>query len=126
MIVILSIMLGIFLIILVSNNAILSSSGSRLNHERANAALDDVSNAANLVYQQGSGAKMKVYVTVPQNAYDSLVWNKTITLDLHVKDSKTQTLYRVLDFDVNGTFPNASGSYWVTVEAFDDYVNVSW
>jgi hypothetical protein len=126
LIVILSLMLSIFIVIVVSNNNMLSTSTSRLNQDKANSALDDISNAANSVYQQGTGAKTRVYVSVPQSAFNSTVFNKTIKLQMYVKGQRIQTVYRLFDFDINGTLPNSSGSYWVDVEAYDSYVNMSY
>jgi uncharacterized protein (UPF0333 family) len=126
LIIILAFMLGVFLAIIVSNNTVLSTTNARVNADKANTALTAVADAASLVYQQGSGAKSRVYVSIPENLFNSSVYNETLRLDLYAKEQKIQTVYRILDFDVDGRLPNASGTFWITVEAFDTYVNVSY
>lgn len=125
-IMILALMLGVFIIIIVSNNSVLSLTGSRVDSAQANQALDEVVDAATQAYQQGAGAKTRVLVTIPNSVWNASVDNRTLTLNLYGKAGQAQSFYRVAGFQINGTFPNTSGRHWVDVEAFSSYVNISY
>ena len=123
-IVIISLVFSMLLIIAAIDLEILSSGGERFRVTRAKHALDELASAAELVYQEGRGAQTKVYVTMPRNVIASSVRNQTLTINLSAMGSN-RTLFRRLDFNVSGTIPTDSGAYWLEVESFGTYVNIS-
>ena len=125
-IMILALMLTVFLAIIVSNSGVMSTLSARLNEDKARVALDQMADAATSVYEQGSGAKTRVYVSLPSSVFNSSVANETLVLSVYTSGDNAQDVYRLLGINVSGTIPNASGNYWVNAESFEHYVNMSY
>ncbi|MBI5046578.1 hypothetical protein HZC07_02500 [Candidatus Micrarchaeota archaeon] len=72
----------------------------------------DLSSAAKEVYSQGVGAKKQVYITLPSSyePSNSFVVNRSIRVRARGSDYAS-----VENFDVHGSLPGASGSYWIWV-----------
>ncbi len=122
--VILSLFFSVLLIIAVIDLEILSSGGERFRITRAKHALDELASAAELVYQEGRGAQIKVFITMPRNVLGTSVSGQTMTINISAMEAN-RSMFRRLDFNVSGTIPTESGAYWLEVESFGTYVNIS-
>ena len=123
-IIIISLIFSVLLIIAAIDLEILSSGAERFRITRAKHALDELASAAELVYQEGRGAQTKVYLSLPRNVLASSVRNQTLTINLSAMGSD-RSIFRKLDFNVSGTIPTEAGAYWLEVESFGTYVNIS-
>src|SRR3989344_7941031 len=115
MLIVLAIFLIVFLGIFVSNQQNISNINIDFEITKAKIALDSIENAANLVYQQGEGAKTKAYVNFPRNIKSTLVNNQTITIQLYAQSEID--IYRNFDFTVNGTLPESQGNHWISIQS---------
>ena len=95
---------------------------------RAQAALDDLANAAVLVYQQGADAKTRIYVNFPSGLH-----NLSFLTDSQGNQQRLAFYFvtsglveRGLDFNISGNFSIEEGSRWITVESLPtQFVNFS-
>ena len=123
LIIILAIALVIFISILSINENVTSSVSNRFEVTKAKTSLEDLANAAELVYQQGIGAKTKVYITIPNNVNSVSISGQTLSINMY-SGGNPRDVYRTVDFAVSGNIPTEEGNYWVTVEAMDAYVAI--
>jgi uncharacterized protein (UPF0333 family) len=121
-------LLLVFLAFFAVNSDISSTFNSRFSNDKLVVALEDIGQAAEMVYLQGEGAKTEVFISVPNNVQSSGVSDQTLTFYTYpITDSDNyHPVYRILDFNVSGTLPNMSGNYLVSVESYGSYVNVSY
>lgn len=125
-----SVILGIMLIIVVifvtvnmDVSGVFITSASR---DKISLALDDVSHAAESVYRQGVGAKSRVFISLPGSVFNSSIENQTLEFQVHSRfGGAPASIYRIVDFNISGVLPNASGNYWLSVESLEGLVNVS-
>ena len=117
--IILAVLLMVFLILLQVQFDVLTLVTKQSRHAKARAAIDDLGDAAELVYQQGPGARTKVYIALPNTIDRVAVANKTLAVSFF---GEQDTLHRSFGFDINGTLPTEEGFYWIIVEAIDDAV----
>jgi len=123
LIVILAIALVIFIAILSVNDDITSSISNKFEVTKAKTSLEDLANAAELVYQQGTGAKTQVYITLPNNVNSVSIAGQILNINMYA-GGNPRDVYRTVDFQVAGNIPTEEGSYLVAVEAFDTYVGI--
>jgi len=109
------ILLGVFAF----NSDMMSSVTNQFKYKKARAALDDIGDMAEMVYQQGVGSKTKVYIALPGSINSTSVEDQTISISFTGTD---HVVYRNFGFTVNGSLSTNEGFYWVSVEAFDEYV----
>ncbi len=127
MTVILAALLTVFVIILSVNSDISSLFTSKYSKDQANLALNSVCSYAEFVYNQGEGARKQISITLPSNIYNSSISNQTIEFNLYSsKVGYYSQIYCLLDFDVNGTLPNSSGDYIITLSSVGSFVNVTY
>jgi hypothetical protein len=114
------------LLIYSTSQARLSESSQVLLMSQARATVNDLAGAASEVYSEGTGARRKVYITIPEGANSTRVQiNGTminIGLDLAFgvsTDINTQTSMNLVQ---GADFPTTPGSYWVYVTAMQGYV----
>ena len=119
MIIILALALIILLHIFIFNTDMVGSVNKKLRAEKARTFLNDIGDAAELVYQQGAGSKTKLYISLPNSINTSTVSGKTISI---VFKGTNDTIYRNLDFDVNGTLPKDEGFYWIYLKSKEGHV----
>jgi hypothetical protein len=121
-VIILAVALIVLTIIFQINGDVITSVTSEYRHTKAKAALDDIGDAAEQVYQQGSGSKSKLYLSLPNNIQNITASNQTLSISFFgVQDS----IYRSFGFPISGNLPVDEGFYWITVEAFDSQVVVN-
>jgi len=124
MIIILAIALVIILIIVYSSQKTSLSALGQYEAAKAKATLDDLADAAELVYQQGFGAKTKLYLTIPSNVVSTNVSLNTMAFKLASRGYE-EDIFRNVDFTVTGSIPKEAGNYWFFVEAKDGYVIIT-
>lgn len=124
MIIILALALVIIIsIVSFSQKSALSASG-QYEAARAKATLDDLANTAELVYQQGFGARTKLYLTIPDNVINTNVSSNVISMRL-AAGGTISDVHRNTDFTITGSIPKDAGNYWFFVEAKDGYVQIT-
>ncbi len=102
---------------------------SDLNREIANLkafnALYKIKEASDIVYSQGPPSKMTIYVSLPLQTRDIFASNNMLIIELGPQDMITHILVN-MDYNVtvNGT-PNPRGMQKVTLEAKENYVNIT-
>ena len=111
----------VLLIIFTVNSDIMGSVNTRLRHTKAKLAVNDIGDAAELVYQQGIGSKTRTYITLPRSINSSIVSGRTISISFR---TSKDVVYRNLGFDVSGTLPTQDGFYWICLETTQDYVTI--
>jgi hypothetical protein len=121
--IILAAALVVLLVILEVSTETLSSAGSEIRHRKAQNAIDEIADAAELVYQQGVGAKTKVYVSFPNTINTVSITDQTIAITF--KGTGQDPVYRNVGFSLNGSIPSDEGFYWITVEAKESVVDIS-
>lgn len=124
MIVILAVALFIFLIVIALNQDVLSSTSGQFETAKARAALDDIANTAELVYQQGVGSKSVVFITMPGNVQDTTASGNLLQIDYY-SGGTLKSVYRTIDFTVSGAIPLEEGSYYMDIESLDGSVSIS-
>lgn len=124
LIIILAIALVILSIIISLNSDTYTSVSGQFEATKARTAVDDLADAAKLVYQQGVGSRTKIFVTLPSNIIETNVTDNLIAIKLYAGGNERE-VYRTLDFDVSGEIPTGQGNYWLYVEAQTNYVSIS-
>ena len=121
LIIILSVFLLILIILIGVNYDTLRAYDARLRIDRTNTFVNDVVNAAESVYQQGIGAKSKIYVDIPDRVSEvSISGTKfKITFD------DNNIIQKKLEFNVTGNVSALSGRRLVTIESTSNFVNIS-
>ena len=121
-------MLAIALTVIVSlatmNFSTLSSQNNTERAIKARDAVREIYKASELVYYEGAGAKTKVFITVPSGVTTKLD-NGLIEMNVSI-NGITQTVARKHQFNINGTFPDEEGYYWLIVESKGSYVELSY
>lgn len=124
LIVILAMGLIIMLVILKYSQEVSLSSSGRFESTKAKSLINDLADAAELVYQQGFGSRTKLYVMVPDNVQKTNVSGRTISMRLSA-GGKDNDVFRNLDFAVTGSIPKGAGNYWIYVESKGDFVEIN-
>jgi hypothetical protein len=118
MMIILAILMIVFLVFLSTNNDLLNSTEKELRSSKVRSAITTLANSAKQVYSQGTGTSMLVKVQIPGDVSGISFSGQSIV----VNSTGTDTLYETLNFPISGTIPNQEGTYFVTVESFNDTV----
>src|SRR3989338_6351547 len=83
LLIILGVGLVVLLIILQFSSTSLFSYSSSFQEKQATDALTQLKSAAELLYQQGDGAKTQVYITLPEGINTSHVSGKTLQFSFY-------------------------------------------
>ncbi len=121
LLIILGIGLAVLLILLQFTSTSLFGYSSSFREKQTTDALVQLKSAAELLYQQGDGAKTEVYITLPEGINTSNVSGKTLRFSFY----DGNTFYRDLSFNVSGNLPISSGGHWIDLEALNGYVYIS-
>jgi hypothetical protein len=92
------------------------------------AALNDLKNAVDFVYSQGTGARTRLYVTVPPSVnvtFGTLPGGSGQIQAVVYVGGKSEYFDVYTDAAIVGSLPNAAGGYCVDVEYQGDAVNIS-
>ena len=110
-------------IMLIGNNALVD-----LKHTSENViaqdAVNQIKEMSQIVYAQGSPAKMTKKVKFPRNIMGTTVSHQTIIITLNYK-SLPNDIPAMVDFNVTGSLPTTSGTHKICVEAIDYGVNIT-
>lgn len=119
------IILGVGLIVLVIlfqfSSTNLFSYSSNFRERQIQDALETLKQNAELVYQQGNGAKTEVYITFPEGIQSTNVSART----LKVVFFGNNTIYRDFDFNISGNLSSSAGGHWVNIESVRGQVTFS-
>jgi hypothetical protein len=124
LLVILAVGLTVILAVLTVSNNLVTGTGGRIEKTKSRAAVDSLSDAAELVYQQGVGSRTRVFVTLPDQITGFTASGQTLYMQLHA-GGELADAYRNLDFNISGELPAEAGNYWLYVEAKEGYVQIS-
>ncbi|MFP4403560.1 MAG: DUF2341 domain-containing protein [Candidatus Woesearchaeota archaeon] len=119
--VLLAVSLVVLMTIIQTSQKSLNQYESMIDQKKTDSVLNEIVMAANLVYQQGDGAKTKVLIDVPENIENITIKNKTITATFFSGTAK----YRNFNYNVLGELPTNVGSYYVEIEAQNNVVLIS-
>ncbi|MCD6496295.1 MAG: hypothetical protein J7K54_03425 [Candidatus Aenigmarchaeota archaeon] len=92
---------------------------NELSLSYARNAVESITNAADLVYSQGSPAMVRIKVFIPDNVISFNLTNHSITASLVYYDKETY-VYADSNAVLNGSIPSGSGTYWIEVTAIDN------
>ena len=125
--IIMAVMIIIILILLVFNTDLSATFSSKYSRDKIKNALEDIANTAELSYNQGIGAKNKVYISLPNIIINSTVSGQTLTFNVYsnVNEEGYVPIYKNLNFNVTGSLPSTAGNHWVILESQGGSVNVS-
>lgn len=124
MMVVLALVFVLLAFVLTINQGIMSGIQGEYDSRKAKIALDKVVQAGKLAYQQGEGAELKIYITIPPNIEGIDVQGREINITMNINGQKN-LIYRVTDYNVTGQIPAAEGNYWLRVKSEQLYVNFS-
>ena len=124
MIILLAAGIAVLTLIITLSTNILDSSSGRLQRAKANAALDEISHAAQQVYTQGSGSKTSVFITMPDNMVTANISGNVISIT-YFSNGNTEEVYRKIDFTIEGNLPSVSGNTWAYLSSANGIVAVS-
>jgi hypothetical protein len=110
--VILAVSLIVLIFIIQTSQKSLNNYESMILEKKTDSFLNELVLASNLVYQQGYGAKTRVFLDIPENLNYINISNKTISVEFINGNSK----YRNLNFEVAGNLPVNEGSFYADVE----------
>ncbi len=96
--------LVILSVIIILHQDTYSSVSGRFESEKAKKLVNDIGDAANLVYQQGAGASTRIYVTMPAGVENINLTDNAIVISLVISGIRTD-IVRSLPFKINGTLP---------------------
>lgn len=113
--------LAVLLILFQFSSDSLFAYSSGFREDQAQDALVQIKHAAELLYQQGSGAKTQVYITLPDGINSTNVSGQTLRVDFY----NGNTIHRTLDFNVTGDLPISPGGHWIGVHALSGQVYIS-
>lgn len=120
-VIIFAFILVILLALIAVNQDLVTSINSQLRAAKAKVTINDLSEAAQRVYQQGVGAQTKVFVSIPSGVVNTQVLNQTLLITL-AGTTAERDVYGNLNFQVSGFIPSEEGNYWITVKARQGYV----
>ncbi len=122
------IIVGIVIAFLIPVWAYISGVQQRTNTELslsyAKSAAEMVTSTADLVYSQGPPAKVNVMVFMPEGIADVNITNTTIEIKVRVGPANS-SVYATSNAELNGTLPTTSGNYLISIEARDNYVQIT-
>lgn len=122
LLVLLAVGLAVLLAVIVTNQGFISAASNSINSEKAKSSVNEIADAAELVYKQGVGAKTKIYIGIPSNVEKINISGNLIEVGILRESSRS--IYRTTGFNVSGNISKEEGNYWVIVEAKDGYVEI--
>lgn len=116
LVIILAVALAVLLVIFVVNTDIMTRTTTRFRFAKATAAVNDIGDASELVYEQGVGSKTRVYLSLPNGISTFTATDKTIQITFRTHG---EAVYRNLGFTINATqpLPTKESFYWICIEA---------
>lgn len=90
----------------------------------ANDAVNLLGQNADWVYSQGSPAKRTIKIYMPENVEEISLDNKMILFKVKTSAGTADVYYNTVP-NLNGFLSTKSGYYYVSLSAFDNYVNIT-
>ncbi|MFH1317036.1 MAG: hypothetical protein ABII01_05955 [Candidatus Woesearchaeota archaeon] len=121
MLIILAFALIVLLVIFLVNSDVMSRVSTKFKFSQGRAAVNDIGDAAELVYQQGVGSKTKVYLSLPMGINSFTAEDRTVQINFR---GWNESVYRNLGFKIatNRSLPIYEGFYWICIESTEPYV----
>jgi len=91
---------------------------------KADTAAKKIGHTADWVYSQGPPAKQTIEVYIPKDIEEVSLINKTLSFKVRTS-AGISDVYHETVATLNGTIPITSGYYFLSLVAFQDYVNIS-
>jgi Tfp pilus assembly protein PilE len=120
-IIIIGVMLSILSILVYSMYSSSIVHQNQISVVKANDVINELQKACELVYNEGTLAKTKIFVHVPSNVVATSASNTKIEMNVSVSGN-TLSVHRKLKFNVQGTIPSKEGYYWINVTSKGTYV----
>lgn len=124
-IIILTSLMFILLILVSINFDVLVKHQNQLKIIKVKDAVNDLHSASELVYNEGSGAKTRVFVNIPRSIEGTSLSNNRITINLTIGNDQL-SIGRNTYFPLQGSIPEDSGYYWMNVTSFGNYVKITY
>ena len=122
------ILIAIILVILISilsfKEEVLTGMGNSYYASKVKVVADKIVQGATMIYNQGSGAKTVLFVTVPKEVTNISFSGHVMSLNVNISGKK-ETFFRKTDFVLNGSMPVGIGNYCVLLKSYAGYVEVS-
>ena len=123
--IILGVIIAIFTMMIVVNQDVVRSYNSKFTVDRTNSALNDITNAAQSVYQQGVGAKTRITINFPDGVANITFKNNIIKFRL----DSNNLIQKKFEFNVSGKLVSNEGRRFVNFESSSNtstvFVNIS-
>ena len=91
---------------------------------KASETVKKIGQTADWVYSQGPPAKQTIEIFIPKDLDEISLNNKTVLFKVRTSAGVSDVFYESVA-PLNGTVPSNSGYYFVSLTAFQDYVNIS-
>ena len=91
---------------------------------KASETVKKIGQTADWVYSQGPPAKQTIEIFIPKDLEEISLNNKTVLFKVRTSAGVSDVFYESVA-PLNGTVPSNSGYYFVSLTAFQDYVNIS-
>lgn len=88
-------------------------------------AVKKLGESADWVYSQGQPAKLTLEIYMPEGIEEASLGSNEILLKIKTSAGISDIFYRTIS-PLNGSIPNNSGYYKISLVAFQNYVNISW
>lgn len=123
-IVLLSIVLLIVLSIMTFREDLISGVSRNYYSEKSRTSIDLILHTAEMVYNQGSGARSIIFVSIPKEIINITLTNNVLFVNMNITGS-FETFFRTVPFNFNGTIPYEEGNYCLLLESSINNVEVS-
>lgn len=124
-IIILGVLLAILSIMISINFEVLGNFENQVAATKAKDAVTEIFKASKTVYEEGQGAKTKIFINIPRAVYGASVADNIVEVNLSIEGANI-SIYRKTYFDVVGTLPTEKGYYWMNVTSMGEYVLIEY
>ena len=91
---------------------------------KASETVKKIGQTADWVYSQGPPAKQTIEIFIPKDLEEISLNNKTVLFKVRTSAGVSDVFYESVA-PLNGTLSSNSGYYFISLTAFQDYVNIS-
>jgi uncharacterized protein (UPF0333 family) len=91
---------------------------------KASETVKKIGQTADWVYSQGPPAKQTIEIFIPKDLEEISLNNKTVLFKVRTSAGVSDVFYESVA-PLNGTLPSNSGYYFISLTAFQNYVNIS-
>ena len=123
--IIVSVALAIIVPIITYSNTLFIGYKDDISLTLAKNLVEKIGESADWVYSQGYPAKVSLKINVPERIVGIYLINKTILLKIKTSSGISDISYTGIA-PLNGSLPSSPGIYTITIEALEEYINISW